>query len=435
MKTTWTAPQILALAPDSPSAKSGQELANARKWVTLGATEEAAWGECQGSGSKPYQAQIALAEPTFKCSCPSRKFPCKHGLGLLLLMEKQPDVFTQADVPEWVSQWLAGRAQKSEAKAQKAEKTEADPAAQAKRASQREAKVATGLDDLDRWLRDLIRHGLADAQSKPYAFWDGPAARLVDAQAPGAARLVRGLAPPSGADWAERLLARMGRIHLLIEGYRRLESLPEGTQADIRAVLGFTVKEDEVLAGASVRDHWLVVGQSVEEEDRLRVQRTWLHGRETGRDALVLQFAHAAQPMDTGLVPGISLDADLAFYPSAFPLRALVKTRHDVPHPLTDLPGHSSIVDGTGAYAAALAQQPWLERFPLTLQDVLPQREGSGWIVRDPSDAFLPLAPRGGDDWPLLTLSGGHPVSLFGTWDGDALTPLSLFTEGRFHAL
>ena len=33
----WTTEQILALAPDASSAKAGQGLATARKWLTLGA--------------------------------------------------------------------------------------------------------------------------------------------------------------------------------------------------------------------------------------------------------------------------------------------------------------------------------------------------------------------------------------------------------------
>ena len=80
----WTPEQIVALAPDAGSVKAGRELATARKWVSLGRSEQAVWGECQGSGAKPYQTKIDLSEPAFQCSCPSRKFPCKHALGLLL---------------------------------------------------------------------------------------------------------------------------------------------------------------------------------------------------------------------------------------------------------------------------------------------------------------------------------------------------------------
>ena len=98
----WTAERILTLAPDAASAKAGKDLAAARKWVSFGCDERACWGECQGSGSKPYQTQIDLAEPAFKCTCPSRKFPCKHALGLFLLTVAQGTKPTQPK-PPWRS--------------------------------------------------------------------------------------------------------------------------------------------------------------------------------------------------------------------------------------------------------------------------------------------------------------------------------------------
>ena len=67
---TLSEDQILALAPDEASKKAGLGLANMSKWVSKGANELAIWGECQGSGSKPYQAQIDLSNIAFKCSCP-----------------------------------------------------------------------------------------------------------------------------------------------------------------------------------------------------------------------------------------------------------------------------------------------------------------------------------------------------------------------------
>jgi hypothetical protein len=97
----WTTAQILALAPDAASAKAGQGLATARKWLTLGADGQAAWGLCQGSGKDPYQAQIDLTEPAFRCSCPSRKFPCKHGLGLFLLLASSAAAFKEKEPPDW----------------------------------------------------------------------------------------------------------------------------------------------------------------------------------------------------------------------------------------------------------------------------------------------------------------------------------------------
>ncbi|MDJ0775087.1 MAG: SWIM zinc finger family protein, partial [Mastigocoleus sp. MO_167.B18] len=206
MSATWKQEKILALAPDASSAKNGKALANAGKWSSLGYNERAVWGECLGSGKTPYRTQIDLIEPAFKCSCPSRKFPCKHSLGLFLLLANDTSAFSDNVPPEWVMSWLDSR-EKRKAKQAEAVKKEVDPNTQAKRAQKRLDKVTAGMQDLELWLRDLVRQGLATVQGQSYSFWDGTAARLVDAQAPGVARLVRqmGSIPFSGEGWQERL--------------------------------------------------------------------------------------------------------------------------------------------------------------------------------------------------------------------------------------
>jgi hypothetical protein len=440
-----TADQIMALAPDPASAKAGQGLASPRKWASLGWSERAAWGECQGSAREPYRTQVDLDEPAFRCSCPSRKFPCKHGLGLMLMLANQPAAFTQGAPPPWVAEWLVKRDQSAQQRTTKQERAAvpADSgahkqraAAQARTIAAREAKVAAGVEELGRWLRDLVRQGLASAQGRPHSFWDSVAARMVDAQAPGLARMVRDLAgiPDSGEGWQDRLLQRLARLSLLIEGYRRLDTLPVEEQADVRATVGWAVNQDELLAGAGLRDRWLVLGQHVEDEDHLRVLRTWLWGLNAGRPALSLAFAAPGQPLDRSLVAGTSLDAELVFFPGAYPLRALVKQRHGPPGALDRMPG-----DGIGAaahaYAGALARSPWIERFPLALSGVTPLRDGEHWLLRDAEGLALPLVRRFARGWRLLALSGGRPLALFGEWDGEALLPLGAWAEDRFVVL
>lgn len=127
----FTKEQVLALAPDESSQKAGKGLAEGSKWVTIGVSDTALWGECKGSGSKPYQTQVALGNIAFKCSCPSRKFPCKHGLGLLLLYAGQPGIFTRSPMPAWVQEWISKRADREEQKAE-SKGTPVDEAAQEK---------------------------------------------------------------------------------------------------------------------------------------------------------------------------------------------------------------------------------------------------------------------------------------------------------------
>ena len=103
MLLNLTEEQIIQLAPDAASVKAGKGLATRAKWVLLEHSDRAIWGHCQGSGKTPYQTVIDTKNVAFKCSCPSRKFPCKHGLGLLFLYAAQAEQFKEADEPEWVT--------------------------------------------------------------------------------------------------------------------------------------------------------------------------------------------------------------------------------------------------------------------------------------------------------------------------------------------
>jgi hypothetical protein len=439
------------MAPDESSRKAGQGLAGPAKWVSRGADEQTVWGECSGSGAAPYQTIVALDEPAFRCSCPSRKFPCKHALGLFLMLSAHPDQFPPAEPPPWVATWLQSRATRAERKAKMQdavaeaapvegldpEQAQRSAARQAKTAGDRRLKVDAGLAELELWLGDLVRRGLASLGGESYAFWEAPAARLVDAQAPGVARRVRALAgvAASGDGWPERLLERLARIALLIEAYRRLDSLPDETQAEVRTQIGWTQAQEELLKEQGVRDRWVVLGSRVELEDRLQVQRTWLWGVHGQQPALLLSFAHGAQPLERSLPPGASLDADLVFFRAAVPLRALIQQRHQAPEPVSAMPGHATVAEAIAAYASALARNPWLETYPMPLQAVVPTRFDGHWIVRDAAGQWLPLAPRFARGWHLLALGGGHPMSLFGEWDGEHLLPLSAAAEGRFHAI
>src|SRR3954471_7360178 len=109
MITNWTNEQITALAPDPASLRAGQKLAGASAWSLTGHDDRAVWGSCQGSGRTPYRALVDREGPAYKCSCPSRKIPCKHVLGLLLRWTGSPASVPAGARPPDVDQWLDGR--------------------------------------------------------------------------------------------------------------------------------------------------------------------------------------------------------------------------------------------------------------------------------------------------------------------------------------
>ena len=99
--------QVAKLAPDPAALAAGKKLANARVWRDTGHDERALWGECQGSAL--YQVRVDLTDLTAKCSCPSRKFPCKHALALMLMAVADASSITATTAPDWVEEWLARR--------------------------------------------------------------------------------------------------------------------------------------------------------------------------------------------------------------------------------------------------------------------------------------------------------------------------------------
>jgi hypothetical protein len=78
--------KIEALAPDQGSLDAARKLLKPSSWPTL--AENGAgliWGECQGSGATPYRVSVTELDAGYKCSRPSRKFPCKHSVALMWL--------------------------------------------------------------------------------------------------------------------------------------------------------------------------------------------------------------------------------------------------------------------------------------------------------------------------------------------------------------
>lgn len=305
------------------------------------------------------------------------------------------------------------------------------PLDQETRARRREARISAGVDDLQRWLADVARAGLAEAAARPWSSYEQMSARLVDAQAPGLARFVRGLGglPHTAPDWPERMLIDIGQLSLLLDAWRRLDALEPDLQAEVRGLVGINESREAVLSRPPIHDVWDVVGRRILDGERMRVQRTWLWGQRTQRWALLLDFAVGGQSIQPRVAPGTSVEADLCFYSGAVRLRAIPNDAQVCIGTVTRLP--SEAVSGLlTSYAQALARNPWLERMPGALGNMVIQRgPHESWWARDEHDAGLRLAGAAG--WHLLALSGGAPLDLFGEWDGFSFRPLSTLVGER----
>jgi hypothetical protein len=137
--------------------------------------------------------------------------------------------------------------------------------------------------------------------------------------------------------------------------------------------------------------------------------------------------------LDASLIPGTSFDAELVYFPGACPQRALVKKQFSAPMSGASMPGYPDLSSAHGAYAGALAANPWLETFPLALTAAWPvETSDTQWDVCDSEGRVLPLSAGFPAPWQLIALSGGHSIGLFGEWDGRVFWPLTAFVDNRW---
>ncbi|HYF04161.1 MAG TPA: SWIM zinc finger family protein [Patescibacteria group bacterium] len=435
---SFTLQQILALAPDDSSAKAGMQLANPSKWLVRRIHPLALWGECQGSGSKPYKTSIDLTNIAFKCSCPSRKFPCKHGLGLLLLYADKAELFANESVlPQEIEEWINKRGATIEAKVQ-AVKKPVDEDAQQKRIAQREQKILNGIEELQMWIKDIVRGGLIHIQPHSYSFASNIIARMVDSQAPGLAYQLRKINSINffDAGWQREFIRLLSILYILCEGYKRKGVFSPQLQADLETLIGWTKTKEEVLQGESVRDVWLVLSTVAVQEDALISETTWLYGRQTQRFAYIQShYTASTKPMDV-LLPGASIDADLVFYPGSIPMRCIIREqRNQTETAILAHIGITSIESLKDHVADVLTLAPFTDRIPVLFSTMKITPDNGRWFIKDGSGFGFELSNSPHECWKMLSISRGQEFSFFGLYTNESIVVHSLWMDQKYYTL
>ncbi len=441
MSLNLTEAQIIQLAPDAASVKAGKGLAGKNKWVLLEYSDRAVWGHCQGSGKLPYQTVVDLKEIAFKCSCPSRKFPCKHGLGLLLLYAAHPEEFRQSDEPEWVASWLSKRVEKAEKREQKAKSETSgalvDEVAQAKRSAMRHQKIMNGLDDLEMWMNDLLRNGLINVPERAYNLFDGMARRMVDAQAPGLAGRLKAMQDIGfhRDEWKYELADRLGKLFLLIQGYKHLDMLSAEWKDEIRTQVGFPQSKEEVLAGEAVYDDWVVLHKMSQQVNDLNTDTYWLLGCRNKRYAIFLSFTPKGRVHEINLLPGSVYSGALYFYKGAGLLRRAVfkdfTLSGDVGH--SKLSFCACLKDAASEYRNMVISNPFIENVPLLVENVHFALQGTKFCVQDKAGDIYPVSLLEDMRIDILAITGGKPFSAFFLADAGCWELKSIWYQSEYH--
>ena len=479
-----TREKIEGMAPDQASLSAALKLMKPAKWPLLAASADGdlLWAECQGSGSTPYRVVVSTSDYGYKCTCPSRKFPCKHALAVLWMRVEKPGDFDEgATPPDWVNEWLSRRrpgtgrpAQKPSsqdgtapaksldaavAETEAAEVKTSDPKAAARaeaarvRAKQkREEAVLAGLDDLERWIVDQMNTGFGTFAQRADDALRTIAARLVDAKAQGlAARLDTMSADLFRVPERNRpdfLISRLSALAIMASAYRNQDKLSDDLRTHLRRSIGWSVKREELLADQTaprVASTWIVAATHSEiQPDKLRRLETWLVNaapvEAAPRVALLLDFVpvaagSTASPFSEGEV----FVGEAVFYHSPTPIRALLANRSDTADTIAWPDGLPGIEAALADYERALAAVPWQMGWPMVVSGVRVVRTADDGLaiadagpMDDAAATVLPIDKSTQD--AALPLLGLQPISVLAQWDGQSLQLMAADTpSGRWH--
>lgn len=455
--------RIEALATDQASLKAAAGLAKPGKWSGVGGSADRAliWGECAGSGANPYRVMADLRDLGNKCTCPSRKFPCKHLLALLWLNAEAVVTFAPGEIPAWVGDWLgrrrgtgaapAGVAAKPASDAPKdlraAQLAEPEAPEDPKAAARREASAAKrwedteraildSLDALEQWIGDQLRRGLSAFIDDATARCRRIAARLVDGKAAALAGRIdelpaRLLGQPAG-DRPRAAVVELGKLVLLARAFR---AAPR--DADIRRAVASSETRETVLASSDtvrVTALWEVLAEQVQtRRDGLVSQTTWLLnlGPEGPGFAMLLDYFPASAGRRTSaFTPGERFTGEVAFFPGRNPLRGLLLQRAAVGSDTQDWP--EAAPDLAEALTAPLHAEPWILDIPVLLPRgrVAIDAAGQGWWRPADAATALPLA-EGAEG----LIRGTELTRAAALWSGNRLAILAAQTPwGRIGA-
>lgn len=267
---------IDSIAPNAGAIKNGRDLVKKNSFPKLCRSEDGTllFGECKGSGKDPYRCSADFVKPespVFRCSCPSRQFPCKHNLGLLYAYAGGKP-FDVEVVPEDVADKRSKIEQREEKKKEAAETAAAGgETGTVKRKTNKSALVKKmaaqleGIELLDKLVRQIVQSGFASLDAKTMKMLDDQAKQLGNYYVPGLQSAFRELllVLESGDDQERMYTEAMDKLTLLhmlvqksrdyIEGKRQNPEGPMDTVSPVEESIGHAWQAAELKEYGLVR--------------------------------------------------------------------------------------------------------------------------------------------------------------------------------------
>ena len=436
--------QVEALAPDAGTLNRAKKIAKPNKYSEIGANDRAIWAVALGSSN--YDTFIDIQGPAYKCSCPVKKLPCKHAMGLMVLVAQEPTVAKNDTPPEDLTTWLNKRDGAAKAKADKVTGQVKDPAAQAKRAQQRESNVDKGIEELKRFLEDSVRMGLAESSKRSQDVWDQMQKRLIDAQARGLSRMLDWIRREmgSGPNWTESVFRALLRMHALVSAYENREHLPAELVEDIRERIGWSKSKEQVMQTPAVNGPWLVVNHGTRYESGLYTQTIWLLQQASGRMAKVLNFAtdFNRDTLQGGYQSGTLIDGNAHDFSQWSPQRVILQRESAFQfEEVQDWNWLRPFAAPNISQAIVELQKqrihhPYQEAWPLLISNLRLVHKDEQLALVDEHNRLLLIEKGYGRPWQLLSAMGKQTATVFMTsFDGQQVMPWAVLCNQQWFAI
>lgn len=292
--------------------------------------------------------------------------------------------------------------------------------------------MVAGAEDLEQWMLDAIRQGLAALDNDP-SEWETIASRMVDAKSRGLAQQLKTIATYREEDWPEQMLETFGQLYLTTQGLQQINKLPASLKEQLLIEAGVTIKRKDLLAQGGLEDEWLVLSRwRGVNLDQAAIQKTWLLGLTNQRIALLIEYDYLGDGFETNFQIGQVKTAEVIYYPESYPLRAILKKWSASEKKESSLMAYPDLETVLQKYAAALVLNPWLSRFPCLLENIIPLYGGDHFLLVDLNKKVVVANVKEVAGWTMFSISSGKPITLFGEWDGKAFHPLSIFKGQRY---
>lgn len=237
--------------------------------------------------------------------------------------------------------------------------------------SERLDLMEKGLGELSKWISDLVSNGISTLIQGADEPWESLAVRMVDYKLGGIAGYLRKMSNRDEdqliEEWHFEVIKLIAYLEALVTGFQKSRIQGNIPPFDILRACGVNFKRDDIKKIQSgITDCWRVIHVERDSNDYVAYSKLYLWGLASNNLALILDFKGRDSK---GELPWYLIrrdahfEAELFFYPSAFPVRGFLEKIKPI-----DLPTVKPIKRPANSdFLTAFARQPFAFSFPVLL--------------------------------------------------------------------